>query len=555
MKRKVILKNIFIGFNLAFIILFLTWIGCRKVPIVYTTSDVVNITGYLDEHPDTFSEFREILKITGDEGFLGAYGTYTLFLPTNDAINAYLQKIGKSSVNDVNIDTLKALVRFHLLMDTLYTTSFTDGKLPVLNMYGQYLTTLAVNENGITHIQVNRQAYIIQSNIRVGNGVIHVIDHVLEPAKYTLAQLIENNPRYSIFAQALRATGYYDTLNIQPNKNPDTTEAWLTVIAESDSVLQAAGFNSFEDLKARYDNLGNPMDPNDSLHVFVAYHILYGALYLADIVSSSSHHTLVPDEVVTSKLVGQTVLINDDVFNGVHEPGVILDRSYGDISATNGVLQDAEGHFTVKVRTPFPVYWDVCRFPEIMNLPQYYQKQNYSFTLSNMPSFINDPGPSGVNYKVGGTFVYGDYLEIPLGGPGRSPWIEFKTPLIVKGKYKVWICYRTAKGCGSCTNVNQISIDGVPLQRTMNFTVYMPTGTDAEMEAQGWKYYTYPPSRNWASQLVGTIDIKTTDTHVIRFTTLQGTQNTNWLDMIEFIPVDMDQIYPRFDQAGNPHYQ
>ncbi|SFE96616.1 Fasciclin domain-containing protein [Chitinophaga sp. CF118] len=534
------------------IICLLLLCSCKKVDIVSNTTDEVNITGYLQQHSDKFSSFLKILSITGDEGFLGVYGAYTAFIPDNDAIAIYLQSTGKPAIENIDVQELKDLVKFHLLQDTISTSSFSDGKLSKLTMYGQYLITGAGNKDGVTRVTVNRQANITQGNIRVGNGIIHVIDHVLQPAKFTLAEMIENDPKYSIFSQAVKETGLYDTLNILPASNADSSRAWLTVLAESDSVLNNAGISSYADLKTKLSHTGDPKNVDDSLHLYVNYHILYGVKYLADIVSSTSHTTLAPLEVVTSKLSGQAVLINDDTFNGIYEPGVELNRAGSDNSASNGVLHAAMGHFAIKIRNPVPVYWDVANFPEIRNLPAYFGKQNYPFTLANMPKDITTPGPSAMTYTVGSTYVNGDFLAIPLGGPGRSAWVELKTPLLVRGKYKVWICYRTQKQSGSSNNVNQISVDGEPLQRTMNFTVSMPVSSAGEMEAQGWKWYTDPVSNNWASRLVGTVDIKTTDRHLLRFTTLQGTQNNNNLDMIHFIPQDMDQLYPRFKTDGTP---
>lgn len=533
----------------AMLLAFCLFGSCKKAPIIYGTSNVVNITGYLDAHPDSFSEFRQMMAIAQVDGFLDAYGNYTLFLPTNEAVNAYLKKIHKDSVSQMDPQTVTDIVRFHILHDSVYTISFTDGKLPALTLYGQYLTTGAHNVNGKSSITVNRQANIIQANIRAGNGVIHVIDHLLIPAQYSLAELLASDPRYSIFTAALKATGLYDSLDILPEDNPDSASKWQTVLAESDSTLNAAGFMTLADLEKAYSNTGNPLDPTDSLHLFMDYHILYGPDYLADIISFSSFNTRAPSQVITSKEINDSVLINDDIFNGVHEPGVLLSRNYGDISATNGVLQDATAHFAIKVRVPFPVYWDVCKFPEIMNLPAYYGKQSYSFSLTNMPSFINDPGPSGIDYRVGSDFVNLDYLRIPL-GERRSPWVELTTPLLVKGKYKVWICYRTA----GRDNYIQVSVDGVVLPTVINHHAYMPTSTPSQMLAQGWKYYDASADGRWAGRLAGTINITYTGTHHIRFTNLQGTDNDFWLDMVEFIPSDMDQLSPEFNEAGEAVY-
>jgi uncharacterized surface protein with fasciclin (FAS1) repeats len=532
------------------ILLLLLLAGCKKTPIISQTTDEVNITGYLEKYPEKYAEFLKIINITGDVGFLGVYGAYTLFVPTNDAIALYLKSTGHTSVDQVDVQTLKDIVKFSCLQDTITTTTFSDGKLPTLTMYGQYLVTGTVNIKGETHITVNRQANIVEPNIRVGNGIIHIIDNVITPATLTIAGMLEHDPRYAIFTQALKATGLYDTLNILPASNPDTGRAWLTVLAETDSVIQAAGFSDFAALKARYSNTGDPAKLQDSLHLYVAYHLLYGVKYLADIVLATSHTTLAPLEVITSKLSGQQVLINDDVFNNVHEIGVELERNNSDNSATNGVIHKVLGHFAVKIRNPFPVYWDVADFPEIRNQPAYFRKQNYAYVLTNMPADFSTPGPQGITYTVGSTYVNGDYLQIPLGGPGRSAYVDMRTPLLVKGKYKVWICYRNQKQSSSSNNLNQVSIDGEVMQRTMNFTTAMPASTEGEMEAQGWKWYTDPVNNAWGGRLVGTIDIKTTERHMLRLTTLQGTQNNNNLDMIHFIPQDMDQLYPRFKVDG-----
>ena len=124
------------------------------------------------------------------------------------------------------------------------------------------------------------------------------------------------------------------------------------------------------------------MNPLDSLHIYVAYHIIPEAKYLADIASASSHFTLQPLEVLSSKLAVEKVLINDLDFNGVHEPGVELPRSASDISTTTGVLHIASAHFRPKLRVPFPVYWDVADFPEVRKLPAIFRKSGATLNFA-----------------------------------------------------------------------------------------------------------------------------------------------------------------------------
>lgn len=537
--------------------------SCKREALVYNTTSDTNITSYLEKHPEDFSELRKILDLTGNASFLNAYGAYTLFAPTNTAIKSYLTEIGKQSVDQVAVADLKNLVRFHLLSDTIRSNTFTDGKLPSLTMFGQYLITGAQNVNGKTSIVVNRQANILQSDITLGNGIIHVIDHVLQPAKYSVAQLLENNPKYSIFSAALKATGLYDTLNILPANNPDMRRKFLTVLAESDSVFKAAGIPDYAKLKALYSTTGNPKNVEDSLHLFMAYHILYDARYLADIASSQSQPTLAPLEIVTSSLIGTTILINDVTFLGVHEPGAPLDRTASDISATNGVLNSVKQHYTLKIRKPSRVDWDVADQPEIRKMTSIFRKStttvSWTKTAGNPfvdidwqdgalafgPTYSWSPASSITNYAL-----YSDLLILPLGGPNRILWMEFKTPLIVRGKYKVWVGYRNQKQSGSSLNVNQILIDGVALPKLLEFTVARPVGTDAELEAQGWKQYSENASTNFGARLLGVIDIKTTDRHIFRIQNITGTQNNNNLDLVQFIPINDDQVYPRFKPDG-----
>jgi len=546
MKRISKINGMF-GLMICFMLL-IGILGCKKESLVYATTTDVNITDYFKQSPAKFSLWTKILDLTGNSSFLNAYGAYTMFAPTNDAINLYLKDQNKTTVDQVDIAVLKDMVRFHLLSDTIRTTQFTDGKLPSLTMFGQYLITGSKNVAGITQTIINRQATLLESNIEVGNGIIHVIDHVLQPAKFSVAQLIENNPKYSIFTQALKATGLYDTLNILPANNPNNNQKFLTLIAESDSVLKVAGFNSYDDLKARYSKTSDPKNPADSLHSFIAYHIIYDAKYIADIASAPSQTTLVPFEILTTQLLGTTVLINDVTFQGIHEIGSTIDRAGSDNSATNGVVNSVLQHFEIKIRKPTRVDWDICTFPEMTKLTAYYKKAGYSFNITNGQP-IKDwywPGPQTLDYvyNASGSSSMGinhDYLVINLGAPNRAPYIDMRSPLIVRGKYKVWLGYRRN---GSA--MFQVIIDGVTLPRIIDPSNYLPGGTDDVLEAQGWKHYLADPTGNFPARLLGVIDILTTDRHTIR---LQGVKNTSatWIDFIQFVPINDDQLWPRFN--------
>ena len=215
------------------VLILLTVTGCRKYDIKLTTTEDANIVDYMRKTPEQYSEFVRILERTNISSYLNAYGAYTLFAPNNDAIKAYVQEAGKASVEEMDTAVLRNMVRLHLIQDTISTSSFTDGKLSSPTMFGQFLIT-GVNDAGATVI--NRQSIVVRPNLLTSNGYIHQIDKVLQPAKLTTAQILEQNTQFSIFTQALKATGLFDSFNIA--NNSDTTRKWLTVLSESDEWIK-----------------------------------------------------------------------------------------------------------------------------------------------------------------------------------------------------------------------------------------------------------------------------------------------------------------------------
>ncbi|MEI3154545.1 MAG: fasciclin domain-containing protein [Odoribacter sp.] len=51
---------------------------------------------------------------------------------------------------------------------------------------------------------MNDVARIISKDVEVTNGVIHVIDHVLDPILRTVKDVVDNEQNYTIFREALK---------------------------------------------------------------------------------------------------------------------------------------------------------------------------------------------------------------------------------------------------------------------------------------------------------------------------------------------------------------
>jgi hypothetical protein len=394
--------------------------------------------------------------------------------------------------------------------------------------------------------------------------------------------MIEQNPDFSIFTQALKATTLYDSLNVLPASAVDSLHMFQTVLAESDAVFKAAGINTYAQLKTKYSNTGNPVSIQDSLHLFMDYHVLPGLKYLPDVFRASSHATLSPLDVVTSKLIGSDILINDDTFNNIHEIGSKIDRPKSDNTAANGVLHAMAQHYAIKIRFPIPVYWEVTDQPEFQKLNGIYHVTNKSsakFADGDIQDIRWQTG--SVQYFVAPEarqfYVYNnDYLFVAAlrTAATANSWIELKTPLLVKGRYKVWLSF-VRRGGGKGVSV---LFDGVLLPRVLNLTESLPAQvlvgsnwtypagtTPASLEALGKKitfgggkvpYYNNPAQtidyyRDSYALLAGTITVAKTDRHTIRFQAVADASGDVQFDMIHFIPENMDQLYPKFNPDGS----
>jgi len=332
--------------------------------------------------------------------------------------------------------------------------------------------------------------------------------------------------------------------------------------------------------------------------LFVAYHISNSGMFLEDIISASSIYTLAPKEIISTKLQAGKVLLNDDEFNGVIEPGAELLRAKSDVLASNGVLHESDQSIAIKVRQQTPVYFDVASSSELRNAlgGAYGNAGGVMALVANGVPIANSFRFDRHDYLTMANNVYryygdltearpyanGDLLELSI-GPGtanRVTWIELKTPYLVKGRYKVWICYaqhgsgvpmqvtfnpgkadeqilpnvvffnQTLSASG-ITNANMGQPNADNLMLAQGYKRYMATVNDYNANGHiGTKAMSGTRSDVNVGRLAGTIEVETTDRHIIRLEGLGdswGANGNTYLDMIQFIPADdVEQVYPRF---------
>jgi len=293
-------------------------------PLNFYSSVRLTAAGFIESDEAQFSDFKSILERGNYLSMLKTYGHYTVFAPTNDAIQLYLKENGYATIDAIPNDKCDTLARTHIVQDKAYfTTDMGDAVSPV-NMNDDYIQMTSdsdVTNNNALLIYVNKNSRIIQKDDSVTNGVVHVIDHVINASNQFLPALMEENPNLSIFCQALRLTGMADSLTKYVDEtytvDPDSAvggkgfkvpygtandgtaskqcQTWypehryfkFTAFVETDSTYRAHGINNLEDLKRYAKEVYDESYPEDAgkydedfkdrrnpLNRFISYHLI-----------------------------------------------------------------------------------------------------------------------------------------------------------------------------------------------------------------------------------------------------------------------------------------
>ena len=529
----------------------------------FLTSDDVMIDEYVTQKDTSMSDFLGMIEKVGLSGMIHAYGTYTCFFPTNTAVETYAKDHGYDSWEDIPTDTMTELVKFHIINDTIQTSDFVDGRLSTKTLLGKYLTSKTETTTTGSGIRMNRQGLITEKDITCANGYINKIDQMLSPNKLTVGQEIMNLPdTYSLFKSVMEETGWIDSLSTT------TDDTWTTVFAQNDSAFNDVGITSLDELKTYLAEQIPEVSSDSLLYTFAAYHCVSGLYYASDLSLLSSLLTKAKNQTITISLSSDSILINE--YNNdateTYESGVAVDRSsdYTDYSCYNGVIEDMSSYIGPKTRQAAAVYWDVAEQPEIVSNANF-RKSSFSVSisdLSEMTFVVRVSAYTAINYyyssgySAKGQYVNHDDLGINF---NRITSIALTTPTLTTGTYYVWLCWRRA-GYGDKLRgtFQQDGQDDQQMENIINLADYFDQSntSSANLLAAGMKRYTAKERNSvMVSELMGTIKVASTGRHTLLLESLnQAKAAETYIDMIQFIPVDDDQLWPRFDMDGTKIY-
>lgn len=244
------------------------------------------ITDYL-RSDSTLSDFAKITDYAGLSDRLSAYGTYTCFAPTNEAVKEYIKELweDKKSANHNGLYT--GDVSDENTLDRLWKSEKRDSLCK--DIVEAHLTGLKKTSNdlltgsditmmgGDTHspkrvgddITIDGTSKIINRDHEEENGVVHTIDKLFYRSTNYIIDEMENMGIYNIWCDALKQTGLDEVMKehirtngiswftIDPETKypfaeyPTSCKVGFTVFAETDKVLQNKGITNWKELAAK----------------------------------------------------------------------------------------------------------------------------------------------------------------------------------------------------------------------------------------------------------------------------------------------------------------
>jgi len=256
-------KSIVLGNVFAVLVSVATFTSCKEE---IDESNLYTFTGetiedYLKNRDDQFSNFNYILGRIGYDKILSAYGTYTCFAPSNQAIIEYIDSLYDEDNKDNPHNGMTArglegltdslcedIALFHLLNTKVMSVYMGNG-MTIKTLLGRDINT--ATDSVSSKVIISRSAVITSEDNELENGVLHEIDHVITRSNILIAgELQSHQDKFSLFSAALIATGLADSLSLQKKTGlnevgnettywvPEACELGYTIFAETDETFQ-----------------------------------------------------------------------------------------------------------------------------------------------------------------------------------------------------------------------------------------------------------------------------------------------------------------------------
>lgn len=504
----------------------------------YTAFEETPIGLYLKNNEEQYGLWVEILQKADLYNTLNLDAIYTHFVPTNEGVKRYLAASDLTAVSDMTQEEAALLVKYHLIAGAeVGFAQFQSGAISQLNATDDNLF-VEFRDGGTDAIYLNGVSRFNSYDIKATNGIIHTIDDVLVPLVETIYDRLEEEERWSLFAQLVELTGYQERLatvyteTTDPLGNPIQQRFKYTAFVVSNETYTKEGINGLPDLLEKLGVVAGTdyTDPSNGLNKYVAYHLLAQQRSYSDLgqfpegITKMNLQTMAPNELLKVSESGVGLVLNKN-----EETGESVALVETNIACKNGVIHEVDNWMPLFLPEQVQVIWELTDYPDIeANVSQYRNNNlgsqyNKTFTANeltnitwsarpeykqNVVTYRNNRPSEGNWYNL----LNHDHLRAEL---GESGWIEFKGPTIVKGKYKVSFVWPSPKH-SSHTGIAAFILDNEMIHARLVIS-------NSREE------------RN-LTQAMGTVEFTETTDHTLRILSLDGRLIT--MDYLQFDPVE-----------------
>ena len=254
------------------------------------------------ENSETHNTLETAIVAAGLDGTLASEGPFTVFAPTDDAFSLVPANVLETLLADPTGQLTQILLN-HVVPGTALSTDLSNGMMIETLQGSEVMVSIT---DGVVMID---NATVIVADIVADNGVVHVIDAILQPEMptNTVFDIIANSDVHNTLETAIVAAGLDGTL---------ASEGPFTVFAPTDDAFSLIPADVIATLLA---------DPTGLLTQILLNHVVSGTALSTDLSNGMMIETLQGSEVMVSITDGVVMIDNATVI-------------VADIVADNGVV-------------------------------------------------------------------------------------------------------------------------------------------------------------------------------------------------------------------------
>lgn len=275
-----------------------------------------------------------VRSIPGLEAALQDQNAITVFAPTNDAFANALAEFDASSLDELveklgGPMNLQTVLGFHVVPNAIFQDQL-DATNVVTTLAGQQLIVRRAGRDIITvEDAVGNVAQVVQADVKIENGAVHVIDRVLIPSielpKPDLVEAATDAGLTTLLAAVTAVDGLANDL---------LSAGAITVFAPTNEAFAAAlevfGAQDLDELVLKIGGI-------DNLEKVLGFHVVPAVAMSGDLQATNTFTTLSGQDI-TVEVAGGVVTVIDQLGRTAQVVAADIEISNGVVHVINGMM-------------------------------------------------------------------------------------------------------------------------------------------------------------------------------------------------------------------------